>query len=306
MRDTYAEHWNFGVQQELFRNMVLDVNYVGNHGLKLPAGAGYAGVELNPLVDPATGERPLSAQYADERLLGNYLHSRYDGLQVSLRHHSGRLSYDANYTWSHEYDNAPNIFFGFQNNLDPNADYSSGDIDVRHNFTADALYDLPTFRGLPKRLGSGWELGTLINIRSGLPVNIITGANSFSDVQSRPDLIPGSSIKPSDYSAPTNQLNRDAFSIPGSFTAIGNLGRNSARGPGFTQIDFSVIKNTELTERLKLQFRAEMFNIANHPNFSNPDGNLADASFGQSSSTVGNLVGIGTSRQLQFALKFLF
>jgi len=304
MRDTYSEHWNFGVQQELARNTVLDVDYVGNHSLKLPAGAGYAGLELN-VPDPVTGIRPLSNTYADERLLGDFLHSRYDGLQAALRHHSGRLAMDANYTWSHEYDNAPNIFAGFQNNLNPEADYSDGDIDVRHNFTADILYSLPSWNALGKKLGGGWQLGSLISARSGLPVNIINAVNPFENIQTRPNFVPGQNLYPGDYSVPGNQLNAAAFS-PGPNGSFGNIPRNVARGPGFWQFDISVLKNTQLTERVGLQFRGEIFNIFNHPNFVNPDGALADATFGQSSSTVGNLVGIGTSRQIQLALKIIF
>ncbi|MGA8406992.1 MAG: TonB-dependent receptor [Candidatus Acidiferrales bacterium] len=303
MRDTYAEHWNIGMQQQLMRNTVLDVNYVGNHGLKLPAGAGYAGLTSN-LADPVFGVRPNPA-YADERLLGDFLHSRYDGLQVAFRHHSGNLALDANYTWSHEFDDAPNIFSGFQDNSNPEGDYSSGDIDVRHVFTADALYTIPTWHVLGNRFGSGWEVGTFINARSGLPVNIIDPNNPNETTYTRPNLVPGQSIYASPYSVPGNQLNAGAFTAAPAGT-FGDLPRNAARGPGFTQFDFSVIKTTPITERFKIQFRAELFNIFNHPNFVNPDGDLLDTSFGRSSSTIGSLVGIGTARQVQFALKLFF
>jgi carboxypeptidase family protein/TonB-dependent receptor-like protein len=305
MRDSYAEHWNFGVQRQLMRNTVLNVDYVGNHGLKLPAGAGYAGLELN-ISDPITGERPLNnTAFADERLLGDFLKSRYDSLQVALRHHSGRLALDANYTWSHELDNAPNVFSGFQNNLNPDGDYSSGDIDVRHNFTADALYDLPAWQVLPRWAGSGWEVGTFINARSGLPVDIILPNNPNESTFVRPNLVPGVSIRPAGFSVPGNQFNPNAFAAAPAGT-FGDLPRNFGRGPGFTQFDFSVIKNTQVNERLRIQFRAELFNIFNHPNFTNPDGDLLDATFGQSTSTIGSLVGIGAARQVQLALKLLF
>jgi len=84
------------------------------------------------------------------------------------------------------------------------------------------------------------------------------------------------------------------------------VGRNSERGPGFTQWDASFSKTTSITESLKIQFRGELFNILNHPNFSNPDGFLTDTNFGQSTSTIGNHVGTGTSRQAQLVLKLLF
>jgi hypothetical protein len=86
----------------------------------------------------------------------------------------------------------------------------------------------------------------------------------------------------------------------------GTLGRNAGRGPGFTQLDFALSKTTRLTERLGMQLRIEMFDLVNHPNFANPSGILTDPNFGKSTSTIGNLVETGTSRQGQLALKFLF
>ena len=176
---------------------------------------------------------------------------------------------------------------------------------MRHVFTADALYDLPTWQKLGSRFGGGWQVGTLINARSGLPVNITWPNNPNETTYTRPNLVPGQSIYASSYNVPGNQFNAAAFTQAPAGT-LGDLQRNAATGPGFTQFDFSVIKNTPINERLKLQFRAELFNIFNHPNFANPDGNLIDTTFGRSSATIGSLVGIGTSRQVQFALKLLF
>ena len=103
---------------------------------------------------------------------------------------------------------------------------------------------------------------------------------------------------------PGNQLNPNAF-LANPF-AYGNVPRNAGRGPGFTQIDIGVSKTSQITERYGVQFGANAFNLFNHPNFSNPDGLLSDANFGRSTSTVGNLVGIGTSRQMQIFMKVIF
>ena len=304
LRDSYSEHWSLGVQQELARNTMLEVTYVGNHGVKLPAGAAYAGLQLNS-VNPVTGLRALNQNFGDERLLGDFLNSKYDAMQVALRRHAGRFTLDANYTWSHEFDDAVSVFGAFQDSRNVNGDYSQGDIDVRNVFTADVLYDLPRWNAVPKLLGAGWELASIIQARSGLPVNIVQNPGTFGFDPTRPDPVPGVSMRPPNYNAPFNQLNAAAYApvAPGE---LGTLPRNSARGPGFTQWDFSVIKNTSITERVSLQFRGEFFNILNHPNFANPDGNLADANFGKSTSTIASLVGIGTSRQIQLALKLLF
>ena len=305
LRDSYSEHWSLGIQQEVLRNTVLDVSYVGNHGVKLPAGAAFAGLELNN-VDPVTGQRPLNnTDFADERLLGDFLGSNYSALQIALRRHAGRFTMDANYTWSHELDNAVSVFGAFQNSRNVNGDYSSGDIDVRHVFTADLVYSVPRWNAVPKALGDGWVLTTIVQARSGLPVNIEQNPSTFGFDPTRPDPVPGVSIRPSDYSTPNNQIDSHAFMAVPSGTD-GTLSRNAARGPRFAQWDFSVIKNTAITERITLQFRSEFFNILNHPNFANPDGNLSDAAFGTSTSTIASLVGIGTSRQIQFGLKLLF
>ncbi len=304
LRDSYSEHWSLGIQHELLKNTVLDVSYVGNHGVKLPAGAAFAGLELNP-INPVTGLRAVNQNFGDERVLGDFLTSKYDALQVALRRHAGRLTLDANYTWAHELDNSVSVFGAFENSNNVNLDYSSGDIDVRNVFTADVIYDLPRWNLVPKRVGAGWELASIIQARSGLPVNIVQNPGTFGFDPTRPDFNAGVSIRPANYSAPFNQLNAAAFTVVPAGT-IGDLGRNAARGPGFTQWDFSVIKNTPLTERVSLQFRGEFFDILNHPNFANPDGNLADPTFGMSNQTINSLVGIGTSRQVQLALKLLF
>jgi hypothetical protein len=278
---------------------------VGNHGIKLPAGAAFAGLELNN-ADPITGHRPLNnTNFADERLLGDFLTSKYNAMQVALRRHAGRFTLDANYTWAHEFDNAVSVFGAFQNSRNVNGDFSEGDIDVRDVFTGDITYEVPRWNALPRRLGEGWILTSIIQARSGLPVNIVQNPGTFGFDPTRPDPNPGVSIRPSNYSTPNNQINSNAF-IPVLVDTEGTLRRNAARGPRFAQWDFSLIKNTPITERVTLQFRSELFNILNHPNFANPDGDLADAGFGRSTQTIATLVGIGTSRQIQFGLKLLF
>jgi len=310
LRDSYSLHYSFGVQQELAPNIVLDVSYAANRGLKLPAGAAFAGLEFNTQ-NPFTGVRALNQNFGDERLLGDFLNSKYNSMQVALRGHTTRWTYDVNYTWSHEFDDAVSVFGAFVNPTDPSRDYSEGDIDVRNNFTADALYTAPTFRHLPRVLGEGWQISSIVQSRSGLPVNVTTGQlNDFSTPQ-RPLQVVGVSPRPADYKKPDNQINRAAYIvqtlIPGNpDSEFGTASRNSARGPDYAQADVSFFKNTHITERFNTQLRADVFNIFNHPNFSNPDGNLSDANFGQSTTTIGNLVGNGTSRQIQFAFKLTF
>ena len=227
----------------------------------------------------------ISSNFGNVRRLGDFVQSNYHSLQASLRRHIGRgLTVDANYTWSHELDDGVNILLGaYQNSYDPMGDYASGDIDVRHNFTLGAVYDVPTAEFLPKVLGKGWQMTTLIQARSGLPVNIALAAPFLGIDQLRPNLVPGVSLTPSNYSVPGNQFNAAAFAGQCSMSTSpyclpagehGNTPRNYGRGPGFAQIDLGFSKTSQVTERLGVQLGAQAFNLLNHPNFANPDGLL--------------------------------
>jgi hypothetical protein len=156
-------------------------------------------------------------------------------------------------------------------------------------------------------LGSGWEIGSIASVRSGLPVNITTNVPDDYGTPQRPNYAAAanrSSIRAKNYSAPNNQFNTAAFVTPPS-SSFGNVPRNAGVGPRFAQVDFSLVKQTPLGEKWNMQFRTDLFNIANHPNFANPDGNTTDPNFGRSSQTVGSTVGTGTSRQIQFSVKLI-
>jgi hypothetical protein len=306
-RDSYAYHYSFGVQQELARNVVLDASYAGDRGLKLPAGAAFAGLEFNNQ-NPYTGAYPLNANFANERLLGDYLDSKYNSMQVALRAHNSHITYDLNYTWAQEFDDTVSVFGAFVNPTNPQNDFSHGDIDVRNNFTADVYLHVPAISHLPRLLGAGWDIGSLASSRSGLPVNITTNVANNSSTPQRPNFMPGetqANIRATQYSAPNNQFNPAVFEpyAQESTADFGNVPRNAGRGPVYAQVDLSFMKTTPITEKWKTQFRADLFNIANHPNFANPDGIVSDPTFGESLSTVNTLIGQGTSRQIQFSIK---
>ena len=305
MRDTYSMHWSFGVQQQLVKNTVLEVAYVGNRGMKLPAGASSAGLELNLSPVPFAPNQ-LSPNFANIRLLGDFLSSTYNSLQVSVRRHMAKgLTLDANYTWAHEFDDAVNIFNAFQDSHNPQGDWSVGDIDVRNNFTLGLVYDIPIASSLPPRLGKGWQVSSIFQARGGLPYNIANAAPFLGTDQYRPSFVPGVNPIPANYNVPNNQFDPAAFSPDPNNP--GNVPRNFGRGPGFNQLDLGISKTTMLTERYNLQFRLDTFNLFNHPNFANPSGILNDLqNRGKSTSTIGNSVGTGTSRQMQLALKFIF
>ena len=229
-----------------------------------------------------------------------------------------KFTFDVNYTWAHELDNMPNVLSGFTDPADLNRERAHGDTDVRHSFNVNVLRDLPsphTRSPIVNQLFGGWSLSTIVQVRSGLTVNVLGPPTLGNPV--RPEGVPGQPIRAPNYNPPDSQINPAAFTIKAG--EFGTAQRNIARGPSFGQWNLGVLKNMQLTERVRLQFRAELFNVLNRPNFNHPNGTLCNgvtptgecipnALFGVSTSTVGNVIsfGGGASRQVQFALRLLF
>jgi hypothetical protein len=330
-KDGYSTNWLFGIQQEIAPKTVLSLNYTGNKVQHMQAGVNFAAVNLNP-ANAVTATRPLP-NFASENSDSDTLFSYYDALQVQLRRNFGRLNLEANYTWSHEIDDMVNVFGGFSDPFVPSIDRGSGDWDVRNNFTASAVYSLPELKGsnsVVRGFLGGWQTSGIVQTRSGLPTNIqlISG---FFGLPMRPNYVPGQSTLVAGATWPTSSFNGNAFAVPAAYDGtwgsnLGDVGRNALRGPGFFQLDFSVMKNFPITEAVKVQFRADIFNIFNHPNFANPDGGICTAvaaaagptpaactvnpNFGVTGQTIadsnGSQIGNGTARQAQFSLKLLF
>jgi hypothetical protein len=216
--------------------------------------------------------------------------STYHAIQATLRMRNWRgLSGFAGYTFSKSLDDASDgIDFNFatvaipqdSNNLA--AEHGPSNFDNRHRFTAAFSYQLPRFGG-SKRLAEGWEFNTILTAQSGRPVPIVdandTSGVTFdqfpspSNFHQRPNLVPGQTIINSNWESGPDSvgyLNGNAFADP-PLATFGTLGRNAIYGPSFWDVDFAVLKDTPLGENLKLQLRAEMFNIFNHPNFALPN-----------------------------------
>jgi len=329
-KDPVSPNWLFDVEQQFGPNTVFTLRYTGNQDHHMQAGVDFAAVNLNP-GDYVFQTRKI-AGFANEYFLGDILNSSYNALQVQLRHHSGNLDLEANYAWSHEIDNMVNVFNGFSNPYDPNFDRGPGDWDIRHNFTASAVYSMPKLKGhnaLERGVLGGWQTSSIFQARTGAPVNVSL-VSGFFGIPARPDYTGEPVDLPGGVDWPNRSYNRDAYQlepgfnlIPGDPSTTGNVGRNSLRGPGFFQWDFSGMKNFALGEKAKLQFRADIFNILNHPNFANPDGGICtsvnvfaspactpNTNFGRTGQTIASesnsLVGTGTARQEQFSLKVIF
>jgi len=337
-RTPYTEQWNLGVQHELARDVLLEVNYVGNNGKNL---SGFFNVN-DPLPGPGTICPPTpcsslatpkprpEATYAPT--LGsmsenaNVAASHYNGLQVKLdKRFSNGLQSLVTYTWSHLLDTPSGDNYGgtsAENDLCRKCDYGNSANNFAHIFTAEYLYDLPVGKGrhfmsngnrLEEGVLGGWELTGIYHYNSGFPINIgvpsdIANVGQRSNNQ-RPNYVGGPQTASSfvtDAANPANGvriLNVGAYSLPAPYT-YGNLGRYSTIGPHFSNLDFGLYKNFPFREgKNSVQFRAEFFNGLNIHDFGGPNGTCCEANnsaFGDTTSTQ------ESARIIQFALKVYF
>jgi hypothetical protein len=309
--------YNYNLQLEKgFGNgaAVLQLGYVGSAGHKLS------------VMDNITSPQ-LLLQYPN---LGTALqlnsvgNSNYNALQTTLRIRSWRgLSSQFAYTWSHELDTMSEYRGAIQfDPTNPKLDYGSGDFDTRQNFTAFFTYDVPGSSHGPKLLTHGWQVSSLMSFHSGQPFNF-PGSDASGTQRPGLDLVgdPYAGVSHSfskslpDGGAGEQWVNPAAFCVPGAPTCTGptnpngNVARNAFVGPGFADLDLSVIKNIPLTERFKLQLRAEMFNVFNRINLATGAGSVgAD---GTVRDTIGDFngapgLGPGEPFNLQIAAKIIF
>jgi hypothetical protein len=260
------------------------------------------------LLDPVTGQRPNPnfAMINLETATGN---SYYHSLDLGWsRRFDSRLSGQFHYIWSHAIDDVqdPAVFGSAQpqDNHNFRAERGNGSTDARHRISYAFLYALPSGRSW---LFRAWTIAGMGVYRTGIAETVTIGVNTAgtgSLINQRPDAIAGVSSSAVPKTA-DHWFNPAAFHLPAS-GAFGNLGRNTVYGPGLAQIDVSMSKNTRLSEKWMLQFRAEVFNSLNKPNLAQPNSVFATPAFGQIFSTLGNTIGMGTARQIQLTLRLCF
>jgi TonB dependent receptor len=297
--------WNGAIEQSLGSSQSITATYVGAAGRSL--------LRRERLFQPNPDFFIVSA-------VTNLATSDYHALQLRYRRRLSRgLQALASYTWSHSIDiGSTEALFNLPGSrVPPKVDRGSSDFDVRHSFSAGMTYDIarPPENSLARGLFHNWSIDALFRARTGTPVNIITGNRIFGVFSvSRPDLIDGVPLYLDDSSAAgRRRINSTAFSIPPPVRQ-GTLGRNALRGFPATQLDLALRRQFRLTEGLRLQLRAELFNVFNHPNFGNPESNLSeDALFGESISMLGRSLGglnplyqIGGPRSIQLVLRLQF
>jgi len=235
--------------------------------------------------------------------------SNYNALQSVLKIRGWHgLSGQLAYTWAHELDTMTEYRGAVQTDYrQPKLDYGSGDFDTRHNFTTFLNYDVPGSSHGPKILTHGWQLNSLWSFHGGQPFNFNAGTQR-PGVNLVADPFAGVSHKFSLALGGIPWVNPAAFQ-PAASGTFGNLGRNAFYGPGFADVDLSVIKNIPIVERVKVQLRAEMFNIFNRKNFATGAGSVG--SNGIVNDTIGDFngapgIGPGEPFNLQLAAKIIF
>jgi hypothetical protein len=289
--DSYQ--WNLTVSREVIKDTVLEVSYIGNQGHHIwRRGVGFNDVlpqnraaVANAFLNNASDLAAIVARSRRFPNVGPILksestgNSNYNGLQVWLnRRFVNNLSYSVAYTWSHALSDVPLTSFtsGTTDPFDYHLDYGDADLDRRHTFVFNAVYQMPSLKDwgpVASAFVGGWQLNTIISHYGGTPLDVFSGANpNFLGLAAtpanggfRPNLVPGVSIY-LDTNDPTQYLNPAAFALPAPGT-FGNLSRGVVRQPSLTNVDFSLNKNFALSERTRLQFRAEFFNLLNHPGF---------------------------------------
>ncbi len=328
----YAIQYNFNVQRDLGGGNILTVGYVGSQGVHLVEsydsnapipvigadGHQVFGTFVPPTVSSGPAINPLpriNPAYSYIALKEPWGHSNYNSLQTGLnRRYRHNLQTQISYTWSKSMDNgstSSSLEGAGQDISDPyNAamDRGRSGFDRAQSFRASAVYTLP-FHG--NKFSDGWQVSGIFSALSGAPFSVITGYDQtgIDDLSvRRPNLVPGCNPNPI-LGKVNDWFNTACFAAPPA-GELGNLGRNTLVGPGFWDLDFAVMKNTRLSEKLTVQFRAEAFNLFNHPDFDLPNGSLFTLSAiggalpnplaGQITDTV------NAPRQIQFALKFLF
>ena len=330
-RNANVQSWNLNLQQRVAPTLGVMVGYFGNKGTHLEIDrninqfATLGTASSRPFTAIASGSQffPGTSLSTSLTFRDSSANSNYNALWVTANKTTSRgVQFNASYTWSHSIDEVSrnNQLIFVQDSTNIESSRGSSDFDVRHRFVANAIYDFP-FKG--NRLVSGWRLATIFSAQTGNPFTVVLARATTTGTANvvRPDLVAPVTISGDPSQWITNAAT--AFSLPavGSF---GNLGRNTIYGPGFTNVDLSLVKNTKITERVNLQFRTDVFDLFNHPNFGQPGpvaGNGATvitltplpgggfsvpASFSNILTTRFPTSDSGSSRQLQLALKLQF
>jgi len=302
--NAYLQSWNLNVQREFLPGLAVMAGYFGSKGthliLRRNINQPVVGVRPYPVISPASAILPNVpvGNVTQAESTGN---STYNALWVSVsKPLANGLQINVAYTLSKslDYNSLSSQGIVVQDSYNLRGDRGLSDFDARHRLVARAIYDLP-FHG--SRFVKGWQLAIVVQAQSGNPVNIVTSNSTVTGVANtlRPDVKGPIAI----IGSVDRWFDTTVFSPVAGF---GNLGRNVVIGPGFNNTDVSLMKNAELSDRIRMQFRVEVFDLFNHANFGQP-GNVVDTpGFGRITNTRFPTGESGSSRQMQLGIKMIF
>ena len=332
----YNMQWNFTVQRQLASDVAVTAGYVGSRGNHLPRSIeDIDQVPLSLVTTAPDGHIQFPKTGTIQRINPTYSRiaatlwddfSTYHALVTDIeKRFSHGFFVKGAYSWSKSIDLGSNTFSDNESTNTSGTSYAFiprlqkgvSDFDVTHNFVANYSWAIPTpgsFNGLEKAVLGGWELGGIFSARSGAPFTVTiqtdrarTGDSRVRSTSGgqRPDFnaAPGCSVNAINPGNVQDYIQANCFSWP-ALGQLGNLGRNTLRGPGLQEYDFSILKNWSIRERFRLQFRAEAFNLLNKANFQAPKTKIFDGS--------GNVISSGlqltsptqtSEREIQFGLK---
>lgn len=305
----------FNIQRELPGNVLLEVGYLGSQSRHLESLR--AVNEALPGTTPLLQRTPFP-EFGRIQLVDAGANGNYNGLSAKLtKRYSSGLTYLMAYTWSKSIDEASGIRVHNGDTLFPQNSYclrcerALSVFNTASRFVTSVLYDLPVGHGrrmdVPNRIldgvVGGWQLGSIVTYQSGFPLTISANARDTSNIGAgfdRPNAVAGvNPVLPRDQQTTEHFFNKAAFSEQ-VFGTFGNVGRDTMIGPRIFSLDASLIKDFRFTETKMVQFRWELFNALNHPNWGDPNTNFYSSGFG-------TITGTRTSmRQMQFALKLVF
>jgi len=328
-RTPYLVQWSMAVEREVMDNLTVEAGYVGSAGKKLLRRSNFQ-QGANILVKDPANPTPLVQRvdfpnFSNNNILStdNGGSSTYHGLLTKVeRRFSSGFALLFSYTFSkaisdsHSSSNFDNTPSNPQCRCNLRAEKSPAAFDIKHRAVFSYSYNLPLGKGrrflntggVVNKLAGGWQVNGITAMQSGPPFTLATSGDnaSIGSSNQRPNLA-GDPYAGIDTSAPmqrrgvdqgTTYFNKSAFVLPPLFT-LGNVGKNSLYGPGMMNWDFSVFKNTGITERINTQFRAEFFNIFNHPNFGLPNRTINQPTTGMMTSAM-------SPRIVQFGMKLIF
>lgn len=303
----YVQQWSLNLQHELGAGFVAQASYVGSsaHDLYYP----------NQIDTPTPGAGSVQARrpfntYSAIYEYGPYVSSNYNSLQAELkRRFNNGTSFQASYTYGHSIDNGPSQTDNTitpQNPFNFAAERGDSNFDIRSRFVADAVVALPFGKGRAflhdggwaGAVAGGWQVTGIFSVQTGLPFTPYLSYDPTNTGISgaRPNCIASAALA---HPSPALWFNPSAFANPAAYS-YGNCGRDTLRGPGFHNVDFSLSRFFPITERAHLEFRAEAFNLFNTPQFGLPQAQLGVATTGTISTVI------NPQRELQLALRLAF